>query len=209
MTTNGGHEAAPLTPRREDALREVANIGAGHAATALSTLTGTRIMIDVPTINVTPAMDILPIALSQADRGVIVAMTISGGMTGKTAIVFPHEDAAGLAALFLRRSVVPGEELNELAQSALREAGNILVGAYLTALSDFLGMVLMPSPPDLSFVKITEPERIDLSASPTDKVLFVETVFTLDSGASRLRGFFFLVPDAGSLEALFRAVRVA
>lgn len=201
--------AHDLSPRRADALREVANIGAGHAATALSSMTGTRIMIDVPTINVAQAREILPLVMAGGNRAVVVAMTISGGLGGRTAIAFPYGDATMLAALFLRRAAPEDESLSELARSALREAGNILVGAYLTALSDVLGMVLMPSPPTLEIVPASEPDRLGLAADPGDDVLFVETIFTLDNAAAPLRGFFFLVPDEGSLETIFRAVRVA
>jgi hypothetical protein len=49
-----------LQPMQVDALREVANIGAGHAATALSQMTGQTIMISVPQINVAPLEEVPP-----------------------------------------------------------------------------------------------------------------------------------------------------
>lgn len=209
QNTGSGGSLRAMSPRRMDALREVANIGAGHAATALSTLTATRIMIDVPTISIAAAGEILPLAVARGQMAVVVSMTISGGLAGSTALIFPYDDAAGLAALFLRRPVVEGEELSELAKSSLQEAANILVGAYLTALSEFLGMVLLPSPPSLVVVPVSGSADVGFATAPTDDVLFVETVFTLGSGNAGLHGFFFLVPDEGSLETIFRAVRVA
>ena len=67
-----------------DALREVANIGAGHAATALSQLTDCRIMISVPEINVTRIEDV-PEMLGEAEQVVTaVLMHMLGDLTGRT-----------------------------------------------------------------------------------------------------------------------------
>src|SRR5882757_6343211 len=72
-----------LRTARLDALREVANIGAGHAATALSTLTGTRIMISVPMVNIVPPGDFVP-ELSPGVEIVAVQMAMSGDIGGQT-----------------------------------------------------------------------------------------------------------------------------
>src|SRR5690348_865180 len=132
-----------------DALREVANIGAGHAATALSQMVGETIMISVPTISVTRLEDVPP-QLSEPDEPVAaVLMHMLGDLTGRTLLVFPRRTAARLAELLLRRpDGVP--EFNEMQQSAIKEAGNILSSAYMNALSDFMGMMLIPSPPALA-----------------------------------------------------------
>jgi chemotaxis protein CheC len=65
LSPEATHRVSPqvrqtLSPQRMDALKEVANIGAGHAATALSLMTGARIMIDVPTVNVAPLDELIP-----------------------------------------------------------------------------------------------------------------------------------------------------
>ena len=54
-------EAATLSADQLDGLREVANIGAGHAATALSEMIDTRVMISVPRINVQRLAHIAPV----------------------------------------------------------------------------------------------------------------------------------------------------
>ena len=46
------YDIRSLKAIQRDALKEVANIGAGHAATALSQMIGGTIMISVPTINI-------------------------------------------------------------------------------------------------------------------------------------------------------------
>jgi len=43
-----------LTPMQLDAIREVGNIGAGHAATVLSQLLKQRVSMTVPQVNILP-----------------------------------------------------------------------------------------------------------------------------------------------------------
>ena len=191
-----------------DALREVANIGAGHAATALSQMTGHTIMISVPQINIAPLEDIPNQIGSEEEPVAAVLMKILGDLTGLALLVFPQPTALRVAGLMMKKEGVT--ELDEIGQSALREAGNILSAAYLNALSEFMGMILLPSPPSLA---------IDLSdavlsstfleiAQGADYVFCVETEFHLKELNESLRGFFLLLPDLGSLTAILRAIRV-
>ncbi len=191
-----------------DALREVANIGAGHAATALSQMTGSKIMISVPQISIT-SLEEIPNEIEDGEEPIAaVLMHMLGDLTGRTLLVFPRLTAIRLAELMLNR---PGQvgDLGELEQSALKEAGNILSGAYMNALSDFLGLMLLPSPPSLA---------VDMSAAilttaylqfgtDRDTVFAVETQFYMEE-QKELRGFFLLLPDPPSLHAMLRAVRV-
>ncbi|MDE3151296.1 MAG: CheY-P-specific phosphatase CheC, partial [Gemmatimonadota bacterium] len=89
--------------------------------------------------------------------------------------------------------------------------GNILSSAYMNALSEFMGMLLLPSPPALA---------IDMSAAVLttaylqfgtnkDYVFCVESDFMLKDDQQRLRGFFLLLPDPASLQAILRAIRVS
>ena len=85
-----------------DALREVANIGAGHAATALSQMIGETIMISVPTVSFTPLEDV-PSQLADPDEPVAaVLLHMLGDLTGRTLLVFPRRTAARLAQILLR-----------------------------------------------------------------------------------------------------------
>jgi chemotaxis protein CheC len=199
-----------LKTNQLDALREVANIGAGHAATALSQMIGEIIMISVPTINVTRLEDVPPLVPEADEPVAAVLMHMMGDLTGRTLLVFPRQTALRLAELLLRRTAT-SDEFTEMERSAIKEAGNILSSAYMNALSDFMGMMLLPSPPSLA---------IDLSStvlttayvqfgSDKDFVFCVESEFLMNDLGERLRGYFLLVPDPASLQAILRAVRVA
>jgi chemotaxis protein CheC len=191
-------------------LREVANIGAGHAATALSQLIGETIMITVPTITISRLEDVPP-QMSEPDEPVAaVLMHMVGDLTGRTLLVFPKRTAVRLASRLLNQKQNE-HALSEMGQSAIKEAGNILSSAYMNALSDFMGMLLLPSPPSLA---VDMSEAVLTTAylqfgSDRDYVFCVESEFVMDDTGERLRGFFLLLPDAASLTAILKAVHVA
>jgi chemotaxis protein CheC len=200
-----------LKPNQLDALREVANIGAGHAATALSQMTGCTIMISVPTINIARLEDVPPQVSGPEEPVAAVLMHMLGDLTGRTLLVFPKPTAIRLSELMLRRPHGSSTELGELEQSAIKEAGNILSGAYMNALSDFMGLMLLPSPPSLA---VDMSDAVLTTAylqfgSDRDYVFCVESEFYLQDIGERLRGFFLLLPDAASLQAILKAIRVA
>src|SRR5437667_393138 len=190
-------------------LREVASIGAGHAATALSQLTNRRIMISVPQINIARLEEVPDLLGNPQDVVAAVLMHMLGDLTGRTLLLFPEAVGRRLCDMLLRRPIGTTNVFDALEQSCLKEAGNILSGAYMNALSDFMGMLLLPSVPSLV---------VDLSAAvltttylnfghERDFVFCVETEFHIDS-AEGLRGHFLLLPDLASLKAIFDAIRL-
>jgi len=193
-----------------DALREVANIGAGHAATALSQMVGETIMITVPTINIA-RLEEVPVQMADPDEPVAaVLMHMMGDLTGRTLLVFPKRTAVRLASRLLKKTQSE-QALSEMGESAIKEAGNILSSAYMNALSDFMGMLLLPSPPSLA---VDMSEAVLTSTylqfgTDRDYVVCVESEFVIDDESEPLRGFFLLLPDAASLTAILKAVRVA
>ena len=193
-----------------DALREVANIGAGHAATALSQLTSRTIMIAVPEVNIRPLEEV-PELLGQPDEVIAaVLMHMMGDLTGRTLVLFSEPSAKALCDILFRRTPGTTAGFTPMEQSGLKEAGNILASAYMNALSDFMGMMLVPSVPSLV---------IDLSAAilttaylnfghDRDYVFCVETAFRVEGATEPLRGHFLLLPDMPSLRAIFDAIRL-
>ena len=81
-----------LKPVQVDALREVANIGAGHAATALSQMTGSTIMISVPTITIAKLEDVPPQISGPEEPVAAVLMHMMGDLTGRTLAGVPEAD---------------------------------------------------------------------------------------------------------------------
>jgi chemotaxis protein CheC len=193
-----------------DAIREVANIGAGHAATALSQMTNRTIMITVPRVNVRPLEEACDIVGSPHDVVAAVLMHMMGDLTGRTLLLFPERAARTLCDSLLRRELGTTSTFGPMEQSALKEAGNILGSAYLNALSDFMGMMLVPSIPSLV---------IDLSGAiltsahlnfghDRDFAFCVETSFRVEGSTESLGGHFLLLPDLASLRSIFDAIRL-
>lgn len=204
-------DAPLLSSRQRDALREVANMGAGHAATALSDLTGHPIMIAVPRLFVAPLQDV-PAEVSAPEEPVAgLQLTIQGDLAGCTLLVFPQPIATRLAELMLRRPRGSSSGLGPLERSALVEAGNILSGHYLNALADFMGMTLLPSPPTLTVDRsraVVEAAHRVSGADPA-AVVCVESEFRLQDVDESLRGFFLLLPAPDALAAILAALKLS
>lgn len=199
-----------LSASERDALREVANIGAGHAATALSQMTGRKIMIDVPEVSVRRLEEAAELVGPPDTIVAAVLMHMMGDLTGRTLLVFPESSARGLCRILLRRDDV-GERFTEMERSTITETGNILCSAYLNALSDFMGMMLVPSVPALV---IDQAGAVLTTAylnfgHARDFVICVDTAFRLDASIQPLRGEFILMPDLASLTAIFDAIHLA
>ena len=90
-----------------DALREVANIGAGHAATALSQMTNRTIMIAVPEVNVRALEDVAELFGSPDTVIAAVLMHMMGDLTGRTLVLFPERSARNLCDILLRARAEP------------------------------------------------------------------------------------------------------
>jgi len=194
-----------------DGLREVANIGAGHAATALSQLTNRRITVKVPETRILPIEDV-PELVGKPDQVIAaVVMQVFGDLTGRTVQVFPAPTASRLGAILLGRHHIPFPEgFGELEQSALKEAGNILGGAYLNALSELLGMLLLSSVPSLAIdmaAAVLTASYLNFGAVE-EHVLCIDTLFQIDERQEPVRGHFLLLPDNASLRVILRAMRL-
>ena len=193
-----------------DALREVANIGAGHAATALSMMTNHTIMIAVPEVNVRPLEEVTDLVGRPDEVVAAVLMHMMGDLTGRTLVLFPEGSARTLCDILFRRSAGTTGEFGPMEQSGLKEAGNILASAYMNALSDFMGMMLVPSIPslviDLCGAILTSAH---LNFGHDREYAFcVETAFRIEGSPEPTAGHFLLLPDVASLRSIFDAIRI-
>lgn len=193
-----------------DAMREVANIGAGHAATALSQMTNRKIMITVPRVNVRPLEEASDILGTPDQITAAVLMHMMGDLTGRALLMFPEPAAKTLCDFLLRRELGTTREFGEMERSSIKEAGNILASAYLNALSDFMGMMLVPSVPslviDLSGAVLTS-AHLNFGHD-RDYAFCVETSFRVEGTSDPMGGHFLLLPDVASLRSIFDAIRL-
>lgn len=193
-----------------DALKEVANIGACHAATALSELTNEKVLVNVPVIRINPIEEIFSMAAKPSEVVAGVLIYFLGDMTGRTLLMFPQEAAWHLTDCLLRRPVGTTTGIGELEESALKEVSNVLTCAYMNALGDLLSLVVVPSVPSMTVdmaSAVLDAVSLDFG-NDKDLVVCIETEFRFVEKNTVLHGYFLLLPDPDSLEVILKAVHL-
>ncbi len=179
-----------------DALRELANIGSGTAATSLSGLLGIPIDVSVPSASALPLADAID-ATGPADLLVTgVAIELDGDLEGAAVMLFPEEDARTLCGL------LGLEADSELAASALGEVVNILCASYLGALGSMTGMQFELGPPQCvdDMLGAIMGSILAMRAGAGDTALMLDSALVIEGEACSLS--FLLVPSADGVEGL-------
>lgn len=200
-------EISALSEMQLDAVKEIGNIGAGHAATALSQLIGKKIMITIPQVVRMPLEKTSELVGGPQALVAAVTMHVLGDVSAKIILLLPRNSALQMASLLTSRESDERQILTVLEHSAIKEAGNILAGAYLNALTEFLGLMLLQSVPQLIF-DLAEAVIGEIAKGfPLDTdILSIETEF-MESNRI-IHGYFLLIPDKKSLEIILRAIRI-
>jgi chemotaxis protein CheC len=179
-----------------DALRELANIGAGTAATSLSGLLGMPIDVAVPSVCALPLADAID-ATGPAELFVTgVAIALEGDLEGSAVMLFPEDDSRTLCGL------LGLEADSELAASALGEVVNILCASYLGALGSMTGMTFELGPPQTvaDMLGAIMGSILAMSAGASETALMLDSALVIEGQACSLS--FLLVPDADGVDGL-------
>ena len=196
-----------LDPQDLDLLKEVSNIGAGNAATALARMLGEVITLTIPEVRVLE-LGAVADALGGPERVVVaIHLGVQGEARGNLLLTFAPDSATQLLA----RLGLPGSRLESpspLETSALREVGNILGGTYLTALSRLLHRHLVPTVPGLAVDMAGAVVDLLLSelAGVSSQALVLETTFAEVRGGG-VRGSIYFLPHPDGLTALLAGGR--
>jgi chemotaxis protein CheC len=138
-----------LSAVQADAIQELGNIGAAHAATTLSQMIGSTVQMSVPGIK---AVDIADLGNYMGEESAaMVAFELQGEIPHGGFIIFyiTRESAIRLTNTMLGLTDM-NRPMNEMDESALLEVGNIMVSAFLDATAELLGFVMLPSPPSMT-----------------------------------------------------------
>ncbi|PZE22431.1 chemotaxis protein CheC [Paenibacillus xerothermodurans] len=191
-----------------DVLKEVGNIGAGHAATALAKLLDKPVDMLVPKVRMV-AFEEIAESVGGAEQVVIaIFLRVEGETPGNLFFMLTMHSAKKLLRNLVGIEVIDHEQYSEMELSALSEIGNILAGSYLSALADFTQLSMSPTVPALA---------IDMAGAILsygliqfgrmgDSALLIDTKF-LD-GNNEVEGRFFLIPDPESFDKIFAALGV-
>ncbi len=204
-----GTELNKLNNMHLDVLREIGNIGAGNAATALAKLLNRKIDMDVPRVKILEFKEVNE-TLGGAELPVVgILLKVAGDLTGNIMFILQQQAAAILINMLMDRPLdTVQEEFSEIEISALKEIGNILAGSYLSSLSALTNLKIVPSVPDLAIDMagaILSVPAIEFG-KVGDTVLYIETEFS--EGCEKVVGDFFLVPDYDTYDILLKALGV-
>ncbi|MCX7772494.1 MAG: chemotaxis protein CheC [Clostridia bacterium] len=206
MTNN--LEVNSLNSFQLDVLREIGNIGAGNAATALAKMLDKKIDMKVPQIRVMKFSEVSEVLGGAETQVVGILLGVQGDINGIMMFILDYQSSRLLVNILMGRPVNTELEYDEMTCSALKEVGNILAGSYLSALSNLTNLKIMPDVPDLAIDMagaILSVPAIEFSKN-SDTVLYVENEFT--DGLDSVIGDLFLVPDDVSYSRLLRALGV-
>ncbi len=200
-------DARRLTSEQLDALREVANIGSGHAATSLSQLMSKKVMVRVPKILTGPLENVIVKIADPNDVVASVLLYFLGDLTGRTLLLYPFEDAQELISLLMPAVQENPEEVQE---SLLKEVSNILSCSYMNALGELLGFLILPSVPGMivDMVGAVLSSAVLEFGSEKDFVFCVETEFDFGEERKPLSTYFLLLPDNTSLELILKKLNL-
>lgn len=193
-------QSLKLNDLQKDALKEVGNIGAGHAATALSQLLNTKINLSEPRIDVIKFRDLASRVGHENRMVAALHMYIRGEAPGQIVVLFDREQAVDFVATFLKRVIGDIQVFDSISDSTLKEIGNIIAGSYLSAINNLTGQNVLPSVPTLSYGTIQAAFRTLMSILPDQDVFLIESAF-LDK-EKEVSGQFILIPETGSLGPL-------
>lgn len=201
-----------LNSMQKDVLKEIGNIGAGNAASALSQLVGKKISMNVPDVHFAPFHEIMELAGGTEEVVASVFLTFSGDVSGTMFFVLPVDEATR----FVQQLVTEDFSFTtppypEMAVSAYQEIGNIMAGSYLSALSDFLQLQIIPSVPEIAidmFGAIISFGLIEISRVADYALAIDAEIVVGDSETEKMTGHFFLLPDPDSLTRIFHQLGV-
>jgi chemotaxis protein CheC len=176
-----------------DILREVSSIAAGHGSIALSEMLGRKLNLDLPSLSIIPANQVLD-KLPQEQIVISVACNILTGLKGEIVFVLSEKSAFKLIDLCLKGNseITKSGMFTEMGLSTIKEVGNIVISSYVGALSMILKTIVIPSIPTLVSGSLRQVLSMVVSSYGNDNViLLVEAIFI--EPTEQIKGSFYLV----------------
>lgn len=191
-----------------DVLKEVGNIGAGHAATALSTLLDKPIDMLVPKVRMLPFEEICASVGGSEEIVLAIFLRVEGDAPGNMFFILNLDSAKKMLNNLVGMHLEDDFSYSDMELSALNEIGNILAGSYLSSLADFTRLNMQPTVPSLAIDMAGAILSFGLLqfGQMGDQALLIDTKFV--EGDTEVQGHFFLIPDPESFGILFAALGV-
>ncbi len=190
-----------------DVLREIGNIGAGNATTALASMINIRINMEVPKVALMDASKLGGAICPEDETIVGIFLEVSHDISGSMMFLLKMDAAHYLVEKLMGMPSSSEDGFSEMELSAMKEIGNIIAGSYLSALSNMTNLTIMPSVPYIS---------VDMAAAilsvPAiqfgqygDNALLIETEFGDDV---MINGYFILMPEQDSYAKILSSLGI-
>lgn len=199
-----------LNDMQFDVLKEIGNIGAGNATTALSTMLNIKVDMSVPNVALLPFSEIGSVVGSEEQAVVGILLGLEGDINGMMMFLFDTKSAHHLVNSLMMRDIHIDEDadlktLTEMDMSALNEIGNIVAGSYLSALSGLTGLKTVSSVPSLTVDMVGALLSVPATefGKYGDKLLMIQSQFgELDF----VTGYFLLIPELESYDKILSSL---
>jgi chemotaxis protein CheC len=190
------------TETQLDALRELANIGSGQAAAALSQMLGHPVDISVPTAAAMPLAEAVAVAGDPDEARYGILVPIVGEFEASVVLLVSDGDAAQLCSVY---GLDPdGED----GASFLAEIGNILGTSYINVLAEMCGMDMEPAPPQVVRDMLGAIlASVLLARGDVDMALVLDSALTVEGRPCSLS--FLLIPAGGGVHELLGRIGVS
>ena len=194
-----------------DVLKEIGNIGAGNATTALSQMLSMKMDMSVPKVALISFNEISDIIGSEEQIVVGILLELEGEIDGMMMFFFDIKSAHHLVDVLMQRSIEnkstddESTDFSEIEMSALNEIGNIVAGSYLTAIATLTSMKIISSVPNMTIDMVGA-----LLSVPAiefgkygDKLLLIESQF---GEMDFVTGYFLLIPEYESYDKILSSL---
>lgn len=201
----GFEDLNEISKQYMDVLKELGNIGAGNATTALAQMLQCKVDMKVPQVKLLEFNEVGATMGGEEQIMVGIYLMVEGDITGSIMFLQSVESAKHLVKMLMGMEVSEGVAFNDIELSALKEIGNIITASYLNSLSDLTKMKIMPSIPDLTIdmaSAILSVPAIEFGAIG-DNILLIQTQFTDEID---IDGYFVLIPDLESYEKIMSSL---
>ena len=194
-----------VTESYYDVLKEIGNIGAGNAMTALAQMLQSKVDMRVPQVKLLDFSEVGEIMGGEEQIMAGVLLGVEGDITGSMMFMVEESSARHLIQKITMGMLPEGAEFEEMGLSAMKEMGNIITGAYLNALSTLTNLKIFPTPPaltvDMAGAILSVP-AIQFGIYG-DKILLIQSQFYDEV---ELDGYFILIPDMESYSKILTAL---
>lgn len=189
-----------------DMLRELGNIGAGNATTALSQLINKRIDMGIPVVSVLEFKELAKVVGGEENPVVGILLGVEGDINGMMMFILEQTSAHNLVNILMNKDLDDFNQFTEMDMSALKEIGNIITGAYLSSLSSVINLKITATVPymaiDMAGAILSVP-AIELG-KVGDQALLIQTDF--GGQKENVYGYFILIPDVPSYHIILKSL---